>query len=72
MTRLLTLAAMAGFACGARHFGNYLNEKRKRALDERKLEVWEGEGGAVPVRAMRTTAQVRPRRPSKASPRGVS
>jgi hypothetical protein len=72
MRSLFTLAAIAGFAYGARHFFMFLNEKNKNRLQEKKLEVWEGEGGAVPVAATRTTAQVRPRKPRAASSRGVS
>jgi hypothetical protein len=60
MRSLLTLAAFAGFACGARHFFNFMKEKNKNSLQEKKLEVWEGEGGAVPVAQSRTAAQVRP------------
>jgi hypothetical protein len=71
MRPLLNLAALAGLICGARHFFIFLNEHRKNRLQEKKLEVWEGEGGAVPVAATRTAAQVSPRKPSTASPRGV-
>jgi hypothetical protein len=60
MRPILTLAAFAGFACGARHFLNFMKHKNKSALQEKKLEVWEGEGGAVPVESTRTAAQVRP------------
>jgi hypothetical protein len=71
MRPLITLAALAGFACGVRHFFIFLKEKNKSRLQEKKLEVWEGEGGAVPVAATRTAAQVRPRKPSSASSSGV-
>ena len=72
MRSLLTLAALAGFAYGARHFFMFLNEHNKNRLQEKKLEVWEGEGGAVPVAATRTAAQVRPQKPSSASSSGVN
>jgi hypothetical protein len=64
MRSLLTLAALAGFACGARHFFIFLNEREKNRLQQKRLEVWEGEGGAVPVAANRTAAQIRPAKPS--------
>ena len=60
MRSLLTLAAFAGFACGARHFLNFMKQKNKISLQEKKLEVWEAEGGAVPVARTRTAAQIRP------------
>ena len=65
-------AQMVGVVLGGRHFLRYLNEKRKSELSERKLETWEGEGGAVPVEDSRTAQQVSPRRRQKLSPRGVS
>jgi hypothetical protein len=46
----------------------FLNQREKNRIQEKKLEVWEGEGGAVPVAATRTAAQVRPQNPSRASP----
>ena len=72
MRPLFHLAAFAGLMYGARHFFIFLNEHKKNRLQEKKLEVWEGEGGAVPVAATRTAAQVSPRKPSTASPRGVN
>jgi hypothetical protein len=71
MDRLLALAAAAGLVAGARHFFNYLNGKQKQRLQAHKLEVWEGEGGAVPVHSTRTAAQVAPRREPIPSSRGV-
>ena len=59
MKSILTVAAFAGFACGARHFFNFMNQKNKNRLQEKKLEIWEGEGGAVPVAQTRTAAHVR-------------
>ena len=49
----------------------YLSEKPPR-LQRRKLEVWEGEGGAVPAGRRRTAQQVSPRKVSGTSLRGVS
>ena len=72
MRPLFHLAAFAGLICGARHLFIFLNEHRKNKLQEKKLEIWEGEGGAVPVAATRTAAQVSPRKASNASPRDVN
>lgn len=72
MRPLFTLAVFAGLICGARHFLNFLSEKNKNRLAKKKLEVWEGEGGAVPVAPTRTAAQVAPRKRRAVSPRGVN
>ena len=72
MRSILTIAALAGLACGARHFLNFLSQKNKRRLTQKKLEVWEGEGGAVPVAKTRTAAQISPRKASKPSPLSVN
>ena len=72
MRSLIHFAVFAGFLCGARHLFIFLNEHKKNKLQEKKLEVWEGEGGAVPVAATRTAAQVSPKKTSNASPRGVN
>jgi hypothetical protein len=71
MRTLITLATVAGFAYGLRHFYMFLSEKNKNRLQEKKLEVWEGEGGAVPVAPQRTAAQVRPKKRSSSSSPGV-
>lgn len=71
MRPIITLAAVAGFAWGVRHFLNFLNEREKNRIQEKRLEIWEGEGGAVPVAATRTAAQVRPQKASSASSSGV-
>jgi hypothetical protein len=71
MRTLFSLAALAGFGYGVYHFSRYMKQKRIDRLQKRKLEVWEGEGGAVPVAATRTAAQVRPKKTRSASPRGV-
>ena len=72
MRTLITLSAFAGLVVGVRHFLNFMNHKNKNALQEKKLEIWEGEGGAVPVAKSRTAAQVKPRKRPAASPRGVN
>jgi hypothetical protein len=64
MERLFSALALGMLAVGGRHFYSHLKSKRKNRLQETKLEVWEGEGGAVPVAADRITAQVSPRQPS--------
>jgi hypothetical protein len=71
MKTLATLAALAGLGLGLRHFLIFLKEHEKNRIQAKRLEIWEGEGGAVPVAATRTAAQVTPRKPSAASPRGV-
>jgi hypothetical protein len=71
MKSILTLAAIGGLVAG-RHFLNFMNQKKKNRLQDKKLEVWEGEGGAVPVAKAQTAAQVRPRKRPSASPRGVN
>lgn len=72
MRSLFTLAALAGFAYGARHFLIFLKEQEKSRIQAKRLEIWEAEGGAVPVTATKTAAQVRPRKPSGASSSGVN
>jgi hypothetical protein len=72
MKSILTLAAFGALVTGARHFFNFMNQRKKNRLQEKKLEVWEGEGGAVPVAKTQTAAQVRPRKRPSASPRGVN
>jgi len=72
MRTLITLSAFAGLYAGARHFLNFMKQNNKNRLTEKKLEIWEGEGGAVPVAKTRTAAQVRPRKRPAASPRGVN
>jgi hypothetical protein len=71
MRTLFYLGSIAGLVCGARHFFNYLSEQRKNRLTTRRLEVWEGEGGAVPINQRRTAQQVSPRKVSRASSRSV-
>lgn len=72
MKTLITLGALAGFAYGVRHFLNFLKEHEKNRVQSKRLEIWEGEGGAVPVGATRTAAQVKPRKSSTASSRDVT
>jgi hypothetical protein len=63
MKRVITSLAVAALALGGRHFYRYLNNKKKKHLQQAKLEVWEGEGGTVPVAPHRTAAQIAPRPP---------
>jgi hypothetical protein len=72
MRSLLTLGAITGLGFGVWHFFRFLKTKQIARLQARKLEVWEGEGGAVPVAHERTGAQVKPRKRPPASSRGVS
>ena len=72
MKSILTMAALGGFAYGLRHFVKFLNAHEKNRIQKKKLEVWEGEGGAVPVAATRTAAQVSPKKLSSASGAGVT
>jgi hypothetical protein len=69
MRHVITSLAVATLAIGGRHFYRYLNNKKKNRLQRHKLEVWEGEGGAVPVTPHRTAAQIAPRPRASASPR---
>jgi hypothetical protein len=72
MRQVFAAAAVAAVALGGRHFYRYLNSKRKNRLHQHKLEVWEGEGGAVPVASDRTAAQIAPQSAAPASPRADS
>jgi hypothetical protein len=71
MRTLLALSALGGLAAGFRHFLIFLKQQEKNRVQAKRLEIWEGEGGAVPVAKTRTAAQVRPRKRPQASPRGV-
>lgn len=72
MRTLLLLGSLTTIVCGARHFHNYLSEQRKNRITQRRLEIWEGEGGAVPAGRRRTAQQVSPRKVSGSSLRGVT
>jgi hypothetical protein len=72
MRSLITLAAFGGLAYGVWDFSRYMKQKRIGGWQARRLEIWEGEGGAVPVAATRTAAQVTPKKPSSPSSRGVT
>ncbi len=67
MKRVITSLAVLALALGGRHFYRYFNSKKKKSLHQAKLEVWEGEGGAVPVTPRRTAAQIAPRAPASPS-----
>lgn len=58
MSHDFTVIALAGLALGVRHILGYMS--RKNAGQHDPIEAWEGEGGAVPVAANRTAAQVAP------------
>ena len=60
MERIFTTIALGILALGGQHAYRHLKQNRKRSLQQAKLEVWEGEGGAVPVAPDRTAAQVSP------------
>ena len=60
MERFFTAIALGVLALGGRHAYRHLKQNRKRGLQQAKLEVWEEEGGAVPVAPDRTAAQVSP------------
>ena len=67
MKRVITSLAVAALALGGRHFYMYMRNQKKNRLQQHKLEVWEGEGGAVPVAPNRTAAQIAPRRHDSSS-----
>lgn len=64
MGRLFAAASLLVAALGARHFYSFMNRHGKALALQRRLELWEGEGGAVPVSRRRTAAQVSPRESS--------
>lgn len=64
MKRIFNTLAIGMLALGGRHYYSYLKSRKKDKLRKVKLEVWEGEGGAVPVAPDRTAAQVAPQQPS--------
>jgi hypothetical protein len=66
MARVLTAVAIGVLALGGRHAWRHLKYQKKNRLPGAKLEVWEGEGGSVPVARDRTAAQVSP---DQSSPR---
>jgi hypothetical protein len=61
MDRLLCAASVVVVALGARDFSRFLRRKRKAEQFKQRLDLWEGEGGAVPTSSRRTAAQVSPR-----------
>jgi hypothetical protein len=64
MERIFTAIAIGMLAFGGRHAYRQLKSKRKAPVPKARIEVWEGEGGAVPVAPDRTAAQVTPKPPS--------
>jgi len=69
MERIFAALAIGVLAFGGQHAYRQLKSKRKSRTQKARLEVWEGEGGAVPVAPDRTAAQVSPK---PASPRADS
>ena len=72
MRTLLALSAFGGLIAGTRHFLNFLNQREKNRVQEKRLEIWETEGGAVPAERTTSAGQVKPRKRREASPRDVS
>ena len=64
MERIFSALAIGALALGGRHAWRHMKSKRKARAQKARLEVWEGEGGAVPVAPDRTAAQVTPSKPS--------
>ena len=64
MQRIFTALAIGVLAFGGQHAYRQLKNKKKSRTQKTRLEVWEGEGGAVPVARDRTAAQVSPAGPS--------
>jgi len=66
MERAITALALAALALGGRHIWRHFKIRSENKLQRRKLEVWEGEGGAVPLGSAasrrRSAAQISPRR----------
>jgi hypothetical protein len=60
MPRLLSLAAVLAAALCAQHFYKFMKREAKARTLQRRLEVWEGEGGAVPVSRNKVASQVSP------------
>ena len=69
MGRLLSICAVLVAGVGAQHCYKFMKRHAKSHTLRRRLEVWEGEGGAVPVSRRRTAAQVAPRRASPGTDR---
>jgi hypothetical protein len=69
MDKLFGAAALTVLGVGARSFYLRWKNSAQQRLQRRKLEVWEGEGGALPVGRKRTAAQISPRKRRRASPR---
>ena len=69
MRHLLGILSIGMLALGGRDFFLHLKSKGKKRLAQSKLEVWEGEGGAVPASRRRTAAQITPRKRRRPSSR---
>jgi hypothetical protein len=60
MTRGVAILGLVLLGFGAKHFVDYAAYRRSRRERREALNAWEGEGGAVPVAASRTAAQITP------------
>ncbi len=69
MRLLLSILAVGVLGLGGRDFYLHFKNKSKHRRAQRRLDVWEGEGGAVPVAKDRTAAQIAPRKRRPASSR---
>jgi hypothetical protein len=71
MEHAITTLALAALALGGRHIWRHFKIRSENKLQRRKLEVWEGEGGAVPLSSpdgrRRTASQISPRPRANAS-----
>lgn len=67
MRSILTIAALGGVVWGLLDFRKFLKAKRIARWQQKRLQIWEGEGGAVPLAATKTAAQVSPKSPKKTS-----
>jgi hypothetical protein len=64
MERIFAALAIGILALGGQRAYTQLKRKKKNRVQKSRLEVWEGEGGAVPVAPDRTAAQISPKPPS--------
>jgi hypothetical protein len=67
MKSILTIAALGGAIYGFLDFRKFLKAKRIARWRQKRLEIWEGEGGAVPLAATKIAAQISPKSPKKSS-----
>ena len=60
MTRGIAFVGLLAIGLAAQNILHYARYKRGRREQNRALQTWEAEGGAVPTGPSRTAAQVRP------------